>query len=576
MVARFSCTSIGGCAMRISTRFSIVVLTLAVLLGVSAAASARPVKIDRGAPPAPESPSQVLTPPNDTCAGAILIPCGNIDISSTTNGATNDYTFSMGATSCTGYKADGLDVVYRIDATVGDSLWVDYRNVADGSIYLITNCNDPDNSCVAGSDQTIAPNEIESIRYRFVSTGTYYLICDSFGVNTSGDFTLAGQLLCGASNPPQNDICATATPIPCGNFNLAGTTQNATNDYTFPDDASSCTGHVAGGKDVVYKLNITAGDSLWVDYTSSTDGSIYIVADCSDVAGTCIAGVDATGIGQTEMLRHKFTYSGVYYMVLDSRGAGTSGTWSAIGSLICINPPPVNDQCAGAIAINYGPIALSGSTKLATNDYRFTNSSVSCTGYYADGRDVVYRVDATVGDSLWLDYTSSSDGSIYIVRDCSKVDSSCVIGEDVGVTGEPEHLRYTFTQSGTYYVILDSVDLDSWGTWTANGELICCTVGVESAPPPGRLAFSRVMPNPFRTSTSIGFQLPADARTTLQIYDLQGRVARTLVNGVIAAGEHRVTWNGTDDQGRRVDPGVYFARLASGPERVVRRMIFVQ
>src|SRR4030095_5548561 len=99
------------------------------------------------------------------------------------------------------------------------------------------------------------------------------------GVNTSGDFALAGQLLCGPNSPPQNDLCETATSITCGGFKLSESTQYAQNNYTLPEGENSCTFHAADGHDVAYRLNITAGDSLWVDYSNTADGSIYIVAD---------------------------------------------------------------------------------------------------------------------------------------------------------------------------------------------------------------------------------------------------------------------------------------------------------
>ena len=50
----------------------------------------------------------------------------------------------------------------------------------------------------------------------------------------------------------------------------------------------------------------------------------------------------------------------------------------------------------------------------------------------------------------------------------------------------------------------------------------------------------------------------------IEIYDTQGRRVRILVNGVVPAGYHRVSWDGRSGQGRPVPSGVYFARFEAG------------
>ena len=58
---------------------------------------------------------------------------------------------------------------------------------------------------------------------------------------------------------------------------------------------------------------------------------------------------------------------------------------------------------------------------------------------------------------------------------------------------------------------------------------------------------------------------------TLRIYDVSGRLIRTLVDEPQTAGEKTVTWNGRDTQGRSVASGVYFYRLqAPGYEKTLR------
>jgi len=69
-------------------------------------------------------------------------------------------------------------------------------------------------------------------------------------------------------------------------------------------------------------------------------------------------------------------------------------------------------------------------------------------------------------------------------------------------------------------------------------------------------------PNPFHGGTEIRFALRAAAAVQLQVYDIAGRRVRTLIDAPHAAGpDLRVTWDGTDDHGQRVPPGIYVARL---------------
>jgi hypothetical protein len=69
-------------------------------------------------------------------------------------------------------------------------------------------------------------------------------------------------------------------------------------------------------------------------------------------------------------------------------------------------------------------------------------------------------------------------------------------------------------------------------------------------------------PNPFRVTTRIQFDLPAPGPATLRVMDLQGRLIRTLLDSPEeSAGRHTASWDGRDDHGVRVVPGIYFFHL---------------
>lgn len=93
---------------------------------------------------------------------------------------------------------------------------------------------------------------------------------------------------------------------------------------------------------------------------------------------------------------------------------------------------------------------------------------------------------------------------------------------------------------------------------------------------PASLAFAPVAPNPARGRASLSFELPTAAHARLAVYDAQGRLARTIVDGPLAAGRHAIAWDLRDDGGRALAPGLYLARLATPAGTRVRRLAIVE
>ena len=92
-----------------------------------------------------------------------------------------------------------------------------------------------------------------------------------------------------------------------------------------------------------------------------------------------------------------------------------------------------------------------------------------------------------------------------------------------------------------------------------------------------------VAPNPFNPGAVIRYELPERAEVTLRIYDVRGRLVRTLIAGPQPASAHAVTWNGTSDRGLDVASGTYFVQmraksLAAGsmPFRATQKVTLVR
>jgi hypothetical protein len=100
-----------------------------------------------------------------------------------------------------------------------------------------------------------------------------------------------------------------------------------------------------------------------------------------------------------------------------------------------------------------------------------------------------------------------------------------------------------------------------------------------ATPAGGRLVFAPPAPNPVAGGRVTAFALtvpagvPAGARVRLELYSVAGRRVRTLLDAPAAAGPVSVTWDGADDAGRTVAPGVYLARASVAGERLDRKIV---
>ncbi len=103
----------------------------------------------------------------------------------------------------------------------------------------------------------------------------------------------------------------------------------------------------------------------------------------------------------------------------------------------------------------------------------------------------------------------------------------------------------------------------------------------ELSPVPGTVGVAAVVlyqnvPNPFNPSTTISYELESAGQVDLQVFDLAGRLVRTLYSGSESSGPHEKVWMGRDQTGRIVATGVYFYRLRAGREVETRRMLLVK
>jgi hypothetical protein len=83
-------------------------------------------------------------------------------------------------------------------------------------------------------------------------------------------------------------------------------------------------------------------------------------------------------------------------------------------------------------------------------------------------------------------------------------------------------------------------------------------------------------PNPFNPATTISFTLPKITNVNLSIFNIEGKLMNTLIDGTITEGYNQVQWDGTDSNNNTVSSGVYFYRLNTGNAIMTKKMVLLK
>jgi hypothetical protein len=93
---------------------------------------------------------------------------------------------------------------------------------------------------------------------------------------------------------------------------------------------------------------------------------------------------------------------------------------------------------------------------------------------------------------------------------------------------------------------------------------------------PVEFAIHQNYPNPFNPITSIKYDLPADAHTVMEIFDITGRHVKTLVDENQTAGFKTVRWDATNGNGNNVSAGMYIYQIKSGLFNESKKMVLLK
>lgn len=304
--------------------------------------------------------------------------------------------------------------------------------------------------------------------------------------------------------------------------------------------------------DRVYCISGTASDPATPVWTYNLGGSAYSIASITDIN---YDGFFDVIVGSW--------YNGNRVLALS--GYAPSGTpaviWTAaVGHpimKIVICPDLNGDYWPDILVASWGSyaLALNGRTgaelwRNATGDdtwaiywsYDITGDNIpeviagSFTGH-------VILIDGFSGETVW---SCATDSKIFTVRPIRDVNGD---GFADIIAGQ----QFLSSTGGKFFVI-------SGGMQEPNA--------VEDDVPqkPENALLLSSYPNPFNARTVISFELPAASDVALEIYNINGQRVRGLLYGRQEAGEHRVVWDGRDQEKSPVASGVYFTRLVTGQQ----------
>ncbi len=186
-----------------------------------------------------------------------------------------------------------------------------------------------------------------------------------------------------------------------------------------------------------------------------------------------------------------------------------------------------------------------------------------------------------------IDFNDVTSGSTvtqdFAIRNLGNIDLSGMISTPAGFTllynGQqlPNDHNYLISPNGTriftlsYTAPTPAVNLDAELIITSNDPAnpalvipIHVQAGVSGDDPGIAPLITKLegnYPNPFNPETVIRFSLKEAAPVRITIYNVKGQAIRQLVQDNLAAGNHRVIWNGKDNNGRSVSSGVYLYRM---------------
>jgi len=93
---------------------------------------------------------------------------------------------------------------------------------------------------------------------------------------------------------------------------------------------------------------------------------------------------------------------------------------------------------------------------------------------------------------------------------------------------------------------------------------------------PTEFILNQNYPNPFNPSTTISFQLDKKMHVSLEVFNINGQVVKTVVDKIMSAGTHQYEWDATSSSGEKVATGLYYYKLTTDNSSHTKKMLLLK
>jgi hypothetical protein len=187
-------------------------------------------------------------------------------------------------------------------------------------------------------------------------------------------------------------------------------------------------------------------------------------------------------------------------------------------------------------------------------------------------------------------FKSSNSGSNWTNTGCSEVNTVVIDPDDPNIiyAGTNSGVFKSTAGGGSWVVMndgLEDIHITSLGIYPGT-YLYCGTsdagmfrwelnVGIAEVEQREQSSKLSIMPNPVTDNATLCFSIPMRSNVLLAIYDISGRVVRTLVDQSLAQGQQHIQWDRKDHKGHSVPGGIYFAYLRIDQLQVTCQVIVI-
>lgn len=322
------------------------------------------------------------------------------------------------------------------------------------------------------------------------------------------------------------------------------------------------------GEDVQFKLtqqpsNVSIDAQVTAQTTTDTVGVAWALATAGNAPG--LYSIQASLKSDSS----KFVTFSLFVEEEDTSGSGTiSGTiTSTLGTGFDFSLNEVSDnEDFGNYALDFAFVANEGvnfgnegSTSLTNTGRRFL---LLGEGLIDTLRSVPIRVDAAPWVTVSYDFSDGTGGLPISVGQLWAVYTREGHYAAMEITALPDgnfgnsfDFKYKYQPNGNRFFESDS-------TMVSNEDFETMPQSIE---------LSQNYPNPFNPATQIEYNLNSDTQVLLEVFDIQGRLVRTLVNQKQTIGTHSVTFDA-----QNLSTGVYIYRLKVGATHITKKMLLIK